>query len=96
VALCVIEVPAIAGESRAVTAWKETRPVVARSVLLLAAGALLRYLMGRAAKAAIGRALESGSRGLALRRFVPFLGDTAPERQGGEEVELLWYRRVRR
>lgn len=95
-ALAVIDVPAVSGEARAVTAWQEARPVVARGVMLLAAGAILRYLIGRTAKAALSGALTAGGQAMDPRRLIPFTGGRTSSRYGGDEVEFFWYRRVRR
>ncbi|MGI8554496.1 MAG: hypothetical protein ACR2PL_27460 [Dehalococcoidia bacterium] len=88
--------PSVASEARSVGVWDDAKPAVTQGVALLAAGAILRYLVGRTAKAALMRALTSGEDGLDPRRIIPFTGGRSSSRNGGEDVEVIWYRRVRR
>ena len=96
VPLNVIAVPAVASEARAMTVWEEAKPAVARGIVLVAAGALLRAAIGWAGKAAFSRARSNGQEGLDARRIIPFAGGRPGGKGGSEEIEILWYRRVRR
>lgn len=89
----IIDVPAVRREARAVSVWKGAKPAVARGVALIAAGAMLRYVAAWAGKAMLSRTLADDP--TSLRHLVPFGREPAGER-GGEELEILWYRRVRR
>lgn len=96
--LRIIEVPAVAGESRAVTVWDDARPAVTQGVMLLAAGALLRFALGRAGRAVLSRAISStlsSDESLDPRQIIPFVGGKTEARRG-DEIEILWYRRSRR
>ncbi len=84
----VIDVPALRAQTTAVSTWAAARPALARGAALVAAGALLRVLIGPAVRAALPRAISGGS-----RRLLP-LGD--PDAGIAEDIEILWYRRVRR
>jgi hypothetical protein len=84
----VIDVPAIRTETRAVSTWEAAKPALARGVALVAAGALLRVLIGPVVRAALPRALAGGG-----RRLLP-LGDDGVD--AADEIEILWYRRIRR
>jgi len=64
---------------------------VARGVALVAAGAALRVVVGAAVRVITSRSLGDGDSG---RRF-PFLGGRSIAR-GAEEIEIFWYRRIRR
>lgn len=94
--LHVIDVPVVRSESRALTAWEGAKPAMARGMALLAAGALLRYVAGRAGKAVLGRALAPSDGGLDPGRIISLAGARSPLHHGTEETEILWYRRVRR
>jgi hypothetical protein len=93
-AVDIIDVPAVRGESRAPSIWEGAKPALARGVILVATGAVLRFLVGRGAKVLLSRALSDGDDGMDLRRLTPF-GGNPPAKRGGEELEILWYRRVR-
>ena len=84
----VIDVPALRSEPAALSPWHAARPALARGVALVAAGALLRVLLGPVVRSALPLTRSGGGRGL-----LPF-GDR--ESASGDEVEILWYRRVRR
>jgi zinc ribbon protein len=86
-AVDVIDVPAVRGEAVPARFWREARPALARGVALVAAGAVLRIVVGQAARLALGRSLVAGDRS---RRLFPFSAG-----EGAEEIEILWYRRVR-
>jgi hypothetical protein len=87
-AVNVIDVPALRSQTMPARAWESARPALARGVVLVAAGAMLRILLGQAARVAFPRALPDGG-----RRLLPF----GTQRDGaGEDIEILWYRRVRR
>lgn len=89
----IIDVPAVRSEARPLTLWQNAKPAVARGVVLIAAGAMLRFVVGRAGRALVSRALSDDSD--ALRRLMPFRADHG-SKDGGDELEILWYRRVRR
>jgi hypothetical protein len=95
VPLNVIDVPAVSSEARAMTVWEEAKPAVTRGVALIAAGALLRYAISWAGKAALAHALSTSQDSLDPRRIIPFGGSKGNGRRGSEEVEIVWYRRVR-
>lgn len=101
VPLNVIDVPAVASEARSMTAWEEAKPAVTRGIALVAAGALLRYALGWAGKAALTRALSTNQDSLDPRQILPFIGSNGNTgnkpsgKRGTEEVEIVWYRRVR-
>jgi zinc-ribbon domain len=86
-AVNIIDVPAVRGEAVPARFWRQAGPAVARGVALVAAGAALRLLIGQATRLASGRPLLDDG---AARKLIPFSG-----RGTGEEVEILWYRRVR-
>jgi hypothetical protein len=90
----IIDVPAVRGAARSVSTWESAKPAVAQGVLLIAAGAALRFLAGRTGRTLLSRMLldagESGS-----RRLIPFVGDRSA-RHGEDDIEILWYRRIRR
>jgi hypothetical protein len=88
----IIDVPAVAGPARPLSHWQELRPAVTRGVALLAAGALLRFVVGQAGRAVFSRAV-SGSN--PLNRLAAGGGDRLA-RRSGEEIEMIWYRRSRR
>jgi len=96
VPLNVINVPAVAGEARAMTVWEEAKPAVTSGVALIAAGALLRFALNWAGKAALSRARTNSQEGFDPRRIMSLAGGKAADRGASEEVEVLWYRRVRR
>ena len=80
------------------TVWEEAKPAVRRGIALVAAGALLRYALGWAGKAALSRALANNQDSLGARQILPFIGTNGNKpsgKRGTEEVEIVWYRRVR-
>jgi zinc-ribbon domain len=92
-AVTIIDVPAVRGPAVPARVWQGARPAVARGVVLIAAGAVLRLLVGRAGKAILTRALSLGESS-ERRRFLPFPGARGTY-DSGEELEILWYRRTR-
>jgi len=88
----IIDVPAVRGEARPPSIWEAAKPAVARGVVLLAAGAVLRFVVGRAGKALLSRA-ASGTN--PLGRLAAAGGDRLA-RRSGDEIEMIWYRRTRR
>jgi len=97
-AVDIIDVPALRSEARSLSVWESAKPAVTQGVMLIAAGTVLRLLLGRTGRAMISRALfqgDSGGDSTGLRRLVPAGGDRTV-RRNGEELEILWYRRVRR
>lgn len=94
--LNVINLPAVIHDSRAVSVWKETKPAVVRGVMVLAAGAVFRFVVRRAGRAAVSALIDPGEGGLFPRRVMPFKGNEPSARNGADEIEVLWYRRVRR
>ena len=93
--LRIIEVPVVRQEARSLTAWEEARPAVSQGIAILAAGALLRWVLSRAGRAAISRAVGAGEDSLDARRIVPLLSGRG-NRRDAAEVEVFWYRRIRR
>jgi hypothetical protein len=91
-ATAIIDVPAVRGEARAPSVWQDAKPAVARGVVLIAAGAVLRFLVVRAGRALITRA-SSGTSPLA--RLASLGSDHVP-RGRADEIEMIWYRRIRR
>jgi hypothetical protein len=85
-ALDVIDVPAVRGEAVPAKVWRGAGPALVRGAALVAAGAMLRVVLGQAAKVALGRSQFGGTR---PHHFLPFSTTS-------EDVEILWYRRVRR
>jgi len=83
----IIDVPALRSQTTSIRTWDAAKPALARGVALVAAGALLRALAGPVLRAALPRAF-SGGRGL--------LPLDEPGPQAGEDVEIIWYRRIRR
>src|ERR1700732_3625313 len=90
-AVTIIDVPAVRGTAVPARVWQGARPAVARGVVLIAAGAVLRVLVGRAGKAILMRALSLGESSK-RHRFLPFPSARAPY-DSGDELEILWYRR---
>lgn len=84
----VIDVPALRSQPTSLSTWQAARPALARGVALVAAGALLRVLIGPAVRAALPRGAAGGT-----RRLLPF-GEGNPG--AADDIEILWYRRVRR
>jgi hypothetical protein len=84
----IIDVPAVRGEARSMRVWRDVRPAVTRGVALVAAGAVLRVLVGQAIRIL-------SSRSAADNRSLPFLNGRSINR-GSEEIEVFWYRRIRR
>jgi hypothetical protein len=90
----IIDVPAVRGEARSLSAWESAKPAVAQGVLLIAAGAALRFLAGRTGRSLLGRVLFDAAEN-GPHRLVPFSGERSA-RRGTDDIEILWYRRVRR
>jgi hypothetical protein len=88
----IIDVPAVRGEARPPNVWQDARPVVARGVVLIAAGAILRFVVARAGKALLSRATSGAG---PLARFAPGGGERLTQGHV-EDVEMIWYRRIRR
>jgi hypothetical protein len=91
-AIDLIDVPAVRSEAVPVRVWRDARPAIARGVALVAAGAVLRVLVGQVIKAIATRSIPGGGTG---RRLLPLAGGRSIAR-GVEEVEIFLYRRVRR
>jgi hypothetical protein len=90
-AVDVIDVPAVRSESKPARRWRSGSPTVARGVALVAAGAVLRVLVEQAVRVVAARALSDNSH---ARRALPFAGRSLL--RGAEEIEVFWYRRIRR
>lgn len=88
-AVNVIDVPALRSQAMPLRAWEAARPAITRGIALLAAGAVLRVVIGHAARLAFPRAFPDSS-----RRPLPFSDGRATGE--ADEIEVLWYRRVRR
>jgi hypothetical protein len=91
-AVTVIDVPAVRREAVPARVWRAAPPALARGVALVAAGAMLRFALGQTARLLSSRSLADGDGG---RKILPFSGGRSFARSG-DEVEILWYRRVRR
>lgn len=94
--LNVINLPAVIQDSRAMSVWEETKPAVVRGVMVLVAGAVFRFAVRRAGRAAVSALIDPAEGGLFPRRLMPFKGNEPSTRNGADEIEVLWYRRVRR
>src|SRR6476661_5041343 len=68
-AVDVIDVPAVRGEAVPARVWRGAGPALVRGAALVAAGAMLRVVLGQAAKAALGRAELGGARPHSLSPF---------------------------
>lgn len=84
----VIDVPAVRGEARPARIWRDVSPAVARGVALVAAGAVLRIVVGQALRMVASRAGGNA-------RQLPFLNGRSISHTS-EEIEVFWYRRIRR
>jgi hypothetical protein len=84
----IIDVPAVRAETTAVSTWNAAKPALVRGVALVAAGALLRALAGPIIRTALPRTFSGGRRDL-----LPLGGREA---EAAEDIEILWYRRIRR
>ncbi len=88
----IIDVPAVRGAARAPSIWQHARPVVARGVVLLAAGTVLRFAFARVVRALVSR---PGTSAGPLARFAS-AGGNRLTRGSVEEFEMIRFRRVRR
>lgn len=88
-AINVIDVPALRSRDMPARAWDAARPAITRGIALMAAGAVLRVVIGQAAKFAFPHAFPDSS-----QRLPPFSGGRPTG--DGDDIEVLWYRRVRR
>ena len=88
----IIDVPAVRGAARPLSVWQDAKPVVARGVVLIAAGAVLRFVLARAGRALLSRAATNAN---PLARLAP-TGGSRLTHGHADEVEMIWYRRIRR
>jgi hypothetical protein len=84
-----VNVPAIRREYRTARVWREVRPAVVRGVALVAAGALLRVVVGQAFRMA-ARSFNASDDASQTVKFP----NGRPSRRG-EEIEIFLYRRIR-